>query len=455
MAFDADFLHKYQAAPSREVFNFLNERGNSCDMSDTGIGKSYITAGALKNLKQPFVIICPKAVVNAWLNVCFETNIRPFLIINYEKLNRGNSPYGTWVSIKDKHGVSHKNFKWNIPKNCVLVFDEAHKCKGRKSSNSKMLIAAKLDNYRIHLMSASLATNPTEMYATGFVLGLHNIKNFRNWCMKYGCYTDSFGGLHFDSENKKSKKIMLRIHDYIFNNKNTKRGIRVRIKDIGEEFPESLIISEAYDMGANTNKINHVYDEMNRELDKLDEFSKNYSEHVFAIIMKARRKSELLKVPFFVDTMMDIYEEGKSIVLFVNFTQTVEAVQNRLENAGFTNICKIVGGQNAKVRQENIDKFQRNECRIMICNIQAGNVGIGLHDLSGEHERVSLISPNYSAIQMLQTLGRVWRNGGSKSVQKIVFASQTIEETACIRVREKLQNLSALNDGDLTSGINI
>jgi hypothetical protein len=215
-------------------------------------------------------------------------------------------------------------------------------------------------------------------------------------------------------------------------------------------------VAEAYDLGANTSKVQAVYDEMEAELAKLDERAEGYSEHIFAIMMEARRKSELCKVPLFVDMMEDLYDEGKSVALFVNFQDTIDAIVKRLEKMSkFKNqIGYIVGGQNANVRQRDIDDFNADKKRIMVINIKAGGVGISLHDLNGKHARASIISPNFSAFELVQALGRVWRQGGkTKSYQKIVFAAQTIEEQACHRVQFRINNLSTLNDADLRDGI--
>jgi hypothetical protein len=42
----------------------------------------------------------------------------------------------------------------------------------------------------------------------------------------------------------------------------------------------------------------------------------------------------------------------------------------------------------------------------------------------------------------------VWRSGGkSTSIQRILYAAGTVEETVASRIEEKLRNLSLLNDG--------
>jgi superfamily II DNA or RNA helicase len=197
---------------------------------------------------------------------------------------------------------------------------------------------------------------------------------------------------------------------------------------------------------------------MEAEMAALEESSINYSQHHFAIMTKARRMAELLKVPTMVEMIEDWYDEGISPVVFVNFTDTVEAIEKQLaKNRKFDGkIARIVGGQSDKVRQKDIELFQSDVKRIMIANLAAGNAGVSLHDLNGNFARGAIISPSYSAINLLQALGRIHRaEGKTKCIQKVMFAAGTIEEDACKRVQSKLNNLECLNDGDLTYSVRI
>ena len=116
----------------------------------------------------------------------------------------------------------------------------------------------------------------------------------------------------------------------------------------------------------------------------------------------------------------------------------------------------IVGDQSEKVRNADIDAFQNNTRRIMIANLAAGNAGVNLHDLIGGAARHSIVSPSFSAIHLVQALGRIHRaEGKTACIQKVLFAADTIEEQACRRVQAKINNIDQLNDGDLTSGINL
>ena len=82
--------------------------------------------------------------------------------------------------------------------------------------------------------------------------------------------------------------------------------------------------------------------------------------------------------------------------------------------------------------------------------IQAGGVGVSLHDLNGVYPRAAFISPTWSAVELRQTLGRVHRAGGkTKSTQRIVFVADSVEEQVRRTVESKLARLDTLNDGDL------
>ena len=112
----------------------------------------------------------------------------------------------------------------------------------------------------------------------------------------------------------------------------------------------------------------------------------------------------------------------------------------------------IVNGLVSDVKRiQNVDNFQDDKERVILVNIQAGGSGLSLHDINGKYPRLSLLSPSYSAICMRQATGRVWRDSAkSKSVQKIVFVADTVEEKVCESVNAKLKNLDLLNDGDLS-----
>ena len=443
--------------PQREhavsLLNSLYINGVACDQSETGTGKTYVAAWLAKNLNSPVVIVCPKVVIPSWTKVLSYFGIKAHCLINYEKLMRGNTEH---LNFKDGKDTGPSDYVINFPKNSLVILDEVHKCKSATSKNSDFLIKLKMDGYKSLLLSATSATNPLEMKAFGFATTLHNLVSYRQFITSSGAYAGRYGGFQIDLQSQKTVEAMSNIHNTLFNL--YKVSSRMTRKMFDKIFPDNHVMADCFDMGTNTDKINRVYLQMEAEMAALEESSINYSQHHFAIMTKARRMAELLKVPTMVEMIEDWYDEGISPVVFVNFTDTVEAIEKQLaKNSKFDGkIARIVGGQSDKVRQNDIELFQSDVKRIMIANLAAGNAGVSLHDLNGNFARGSIISPSYSAINLLQALGRIHRaEGKTTCIQKVMFAAGTIEVEACKRVQCKLNNLECLNDGDLTYSVRI
>lgn len=221
----------------------------------------------------------------------------------------------------------------------------------------------------------------------------------------------------------------------------------MRIDVLGDIFPETQITGTPYTMGNKTeNQISKQYKIIAEELDRLqNKENKDNKSNFLVKIIRAHQKIEMLKVPTIVDIAKDFLDNKFSIVIFVNFTQTLDLIASMLKTQ-----CVVRGDQHAYDRETNIQDFQSNKEKIIICNIKAGGVGLSLHDIHGGHPRVSLISPTWSSIDLLQVLGRVHRAGGkSKSLQRIIYTANTVEEKIADKLKYKLVDVNSINNGDL------
>ena len=362
--------------------------------------------------------------------------------MNYESLRTGNrKAIGTWKMIANKNGGRRKKvFEYCIPKNTLIIFDESHKLKGKTSLNSKLGIFAKEQGYKILMASATSAINPMDMRAMGYILGLHNNISFWSWVRKNGCYQGRFG-YTFNGD----KEILRNLHKDVF----LDRGIRLRRDEIlGFECD---VHSIAYDMDkTDTQQITQVFFEMKAELEKLNKVAKTQKEkqaNQLVVQLRARQKCELIKVPLFVELAEEAMENGMSIVLFMNFKDSIDALAERLKTK-----CIIDGRNKPKERQANIDAFQKDKKRVIIVNAQAGGEGISLHDLNGKYPRMALISPSYSAIILKQCLGIefIVTDQKQKHFKELFLLRTTVEEEVCEKVKDKLHNLDLINDGVLS-----
>ncbi len=437
-------LRSWQIESVSKLVTSINKSGCAIDGSDLGTGKTYVACGVVRELKMKMFVICPKAVMESWKRVIINHfNMKNSLvgIINYEQIRIGktDSPFASFIENKKTH---KRKFVWKIPKNTLVIFDESQKLKNWKTKNSKTCIEAFKQGYKILFCSATNATNPLELRTVGTCLKLFKGSiAYYQWCYEHGVQKGRFG-LEFTTDMKLRQKILKKLHRNIF----IERGIRLT-RDTIPNFPESEIIANCYNMDdEDVKKINDCHKEMREELKKLAQLAKVDKASELTAILRARQKTELIKAPLFIDMIEEGLEDNMSVVVFVNFTETLQGIAKRL---GIS--CIFDGKTKDEIRQKNVDDFQSGKERVILVNIASGGAGLSLHDIHGLNPRLTLISPSYSAVLMRQSLGRVWReNAKSKSVQKIVFVAGTVEEQVCDNVKEKLKNLDLLNNGDLS-----
>lgn len=412
--------------------NALLRHGGALDSSSTGVGKTVIACRVALEMGRPVIVICPKIVIPHWHRELNETGVSPLLVINYEKLRRGNH-YLT------KAGA--KLYRWNVPPDTLIIWDECHKCKSPSSQNSQMLVAAKRVGLLNLMLSATACGDPTEMRAIGYALGLHSLNkpegallSWQTWMLKFGCRKDPWHKWVAGPPNR-LKDLNATMY--------SRNCVKLVPSDLPSAFAENHVIIEPMAFSS-LSEIEKFYEShgVTPEIVDMVLDGRAASQEVIVQILRARQLAEVAKVPDIIDMVWDARAEGNSVAIFVNFTDTVRV----LHEAFKTGCSVIVGGQGDAEREENVQLFQNNTNKVIVCNIAAGGVGVSLHDTTGERPRVSFISPTFDTKAYIQTLGRIHRAGGkSPATQKILVASGTIEEKVLTILETKRRALETLH----------
>ena len=430
-------LRPWQIEPAEKIISALNYWGAAIDGSELGVGKTYQNLGVIREMDVPFVVVCPKPVIYQWNKVISDhfklKNCRG--IINYELLIRGrkDSDIASFVLSRE---TGRKNFIWKLPKNSIILWDEAHRLKNWKTKASKVCIEAYKQGYKQIFLSATMASSPLDLRTIGVCTKMfRTAKEYYNWAYDHGIFKGDWG-LEFNN----SPAALKRIHRYLFD----ERGVRL-LRDVIPNFPETEIIVNAYDIDEeDAAKIREIYDEMKRELALIKSKEKN-DESEMAIRVHALQKTEMLKIPLIEDMVREGRESGMSVIVFLNFSDSIDALAKRI------NTKCIYDGRNDPVRQKYIEAFQSNEEPILIANLSAAREGLNCGDEHGGHPRLALISPNDSVQKLKQVFGRVHReNSKTKSIQKLVYIANTQEEDVVDNVGQKLENLTLINNGIIT-----
>lgn len=103
-----------------------------------------------------------------------------------------------------------------------------------------------------------------------------------------------------------------------------------------------------------------------------------------------------------------------------------------------------LGVQNKNERQRNIDNFQNDKSKFCLFTFKSGGVGLSLHQETPQNRvRESLLAPTYSAIELVQGLGRAARlTSCSDTEQTVIFYANTIEVRVSLIASKKLKCLS-------------
>jgi superfamily II DNA or RNA helicase len=419
---------------AHRFFTITQRQGhNTLDTSDAGTGKTVVAAALAKSLGHPVAVLCPKQVIPSWERELKDMGVDPLFVINYEKIRGGRTK---WMTKSGK-----KIMKWMLPMGTLLLVDEIHKCKGPYTQNAQLVLSLVNQGYQIHGMSATAAEDPTEMRSLGYMLKLHSLnkadkplRSWYSWMTRLGCEKDFWNQWRL---TKKSKLKDLRESMY---------GIstdRLSVQDLPDAFKENRIFVEPIQF-KNLAKIKKAYKDLGLTPEILEQYIENgtveNSEHVIVNIIRARQLAETLKVPDLVEMAEDLMLEGLSVVIFVSFKETVESLCEKLQ-------CDRIEGSQKSDRQQVIDDFQADKTTCIVVNTAAGGTGISLHDVNGERPRVSLISPQFSAKDHVQVLGRIHRNGmKSDALQKILVASGSVEEAVMSSMQRRLDNLKTLQN---------
>ncbi len=481
-----DKLFPYQITHLAQMLDAFARRPVAIDSSDTGTGKTYVSAALCLILgSRPFVV-CPKPVVKTWYSVFGIFGINPLGIVNYESAKNGRyyesvDAFDSETRVKcpylDAIGDQlDPEFVWNLPQDAILIFDEAHKGKNAITVNSKFLATSKqilrprAQSPKILILSATITDKVDNFKTAAYLLGLAQFGKHA-----FNCWLRQ---LRAGSPDRNLAEV---IHHVVFDPR-TGYGSRMKIADIKANentkdlFKENDVLAETYPMSPEAeDQIEQAYAEIAEALVTLRNKQQTESDCILVVLLRARQRIEMLKVPTIVEQAMEYLMNNKSVVVFVNFNETVESVFSFLKDFVGDEIGSFVtfihGGQTVEEREYNIREFQADRSRLMIANIRAGGVGLNLHDLHGNHPRVSLISPSWSSIEFKQVLGRIYRaDAKTDAVQRIIYCkggakkapgrSQNdttfngkkgkvgVEELIAENVNKKLRTIEWINNGN-------
>jgi len=385
--------HKLKRAKTGEQFrgklmNFqkegldflLKSSGNALLADEMGLGKTVQTLSYVSTEKQtfPVLIVAPLVTLKNW-----EREIEKFLKRKSRngRIIESESPSVTLIrtgKCKElpKSDMYVINYELLLKRSedieqvgiRTIVCDEVHNLRSKttqKYKAVKKLAALSTVQYRIGLSGTPIYNRGSEIWPIIDILKPGLLGSFKEFC-EYFCYV-----------NDKGKAIVLENKRASLRNELQKHVMLRRKKaDVLKELKDKVRYKEviASDTDYYLEELDKIWKKLESEQKEAQtEFSKSASYH--RAIQSERQIAGVAKLPHVINFVKNIMEIEESVVVFCHHKVIHKLLHESLQE--FSPVS-IIGGQSDDTRQDQIDKFQKGESKLMIAGIRAGNVGINL-----------------------------------------------------------------------------
>lgn len=385
--------HKLKRAKAGEQFrgkllNFQKEgldflmksSGNALLADEMGLGKTVQTLSYVATEKQtfPVLVVAPLVTLNNW-----EREIEKFLKKKSRngRIVESDSPRVTLIRTGKRKELPKSdiyviNYELLFKRHDdlakvgikTIVCDEVHNLRSKttqKYKSIKKLAALQSVSYRIGLSGTPIYNRGSEIWPIIDILKPGLLGNFKEFC-EYFCYV-----------NEKGKAIVLENKRASLRNELQKHVMLRRKKsDVLKELKDKVRYKEviAADTDYYLEELDKIWKKLEEEQKDADsEFSRSASYH--RAIQSERQIAGLAKLPHVINFVKNIMEIEESVVVFCHHKVIHKLLHESLQE--FAPVS-IIGGQSDSARQDQIDKFQKGESKLMIAGIRAGNVGINL-----------------------------------------------------------------------------
>jgi SWI/SNF-related matrix-associated actin-dependent regulator 1 of chromatin subfamily A len=361
--------HRSPMSHQKEAIEKLVRNKKFILADDMGLGKTTSTIiSALETGAKKILIICPASLKINWEREIANYSDRTvyiaegkkfsdqsdFVIINYDILKNFHDP-----KKKDDSIILKSNFD-------LVIMDEAHMISNPQAQRTKIVndLCDRLD--RVWLLTGTPMTSRPMNYFN--LLKLVDSPVAANWMAYAKRYCN---GYQFSVGKRKVWNVTGASNlDEL--RERTQTHILRRLKEEVLDLPDKIITPVYLRLKSKD------YEELMGEY--YDWYDKNQEESSsltiqFGKLMKVRKVIAQEKVKSTIELAENIIEQGKKVIIFTNFTDTLQEIYNHFGKSA----VYLDGSCSKPHRQKAVDDFQENEkIKVFVGNLKAAGVGITL-----------------------------------------------------------------------------
>jgi SWI/SNF-related matrix-associated actin-dependent regulator 1 of chromatin subfamily A len=363
------YTHRPPMEHQKEAIEKLVRNKKFILADDMGLGKTTSTIiAALETGAKKVLIVCPASLKINWQREIANYSDRSvyiaegkkfsddhdFVIVNYDILKNFHD-----IKEKDKSEIMKINFD-------LVIMDEAHMISNPQAQRTKIANDIASKSNRVWLLSGTPMTSRPMNYYN--LLNLVDSPVAMNWMAYAKRYCNGFqfsvgkrkvwnvtGASNLDELRERTSTHILR-----------------RLKEEVLDLPEKIITPVYLRLKSKD------YEELMGEY--FDWYDQNPEESSsltiqFGKLMKVRKVIAQEKINNTIELAENIIEQGKKVIIFTNFTDTLNQIYNH-----FGKSAVYLDGSCSKFhRQNSVDEFQTNDkIKVFVGNLKAAGVGITL-----------------------------------------------------------------------------
>jgi SWI/SNF-related matrix-associated actin-dependent regulator 1 of chromatin subfamily A len=363
------YTHRPPMEHQKEAIEKLVRNKKFILADDMGLGKTTSTIiASLETGAKKILIVCPASLKINWQREIANYSDRSvyiaegkkfsddhdFVIVNYDILKNFHD-----IKEKDKSEIMKINFD-------LVIMDEAHMISNPQAQRTKIANDIASKSNRVWLLSGTPMTSRPMNYYN--LLNLVDSPVAMNWMAYAKRYCNGFqfsvgkrkvwnvtGASNLDELRERTSTHILR-----------------RLKEEVLDLPEKIITPVYLRLKSKD------YEELMGEY--FDWYDQNPEESSsltiqFGKLMKVRKVIAQEKINNTIELAENIIEQGKKVIIFTNFTDTLNQIYNH-----FGKSAVYLDGSCSKFHRQNaVDEFQTNDkIKVFVGNLKAAGVGITL-----------------------------------------------------------------------------
>ena len=338
---------------------------------DMGLGKTTSTIiAALETGDKKILIVCPASLKINWQREIANYSDRPVYIAESKKFStESDFVIVNYDILKNFHDTDPKNKEESILLQSnfdIVILDEAHMISNVQAQRTKIInhFAKKIN--RVWLLTGTpMTSRPMNYYNLLNLIESPVAQNWKAYAIRY-CQ-----GYQFTAGKRKVWNVTGASNLEELRDRTSKQILR-RLKEEVLDLPDKIIApvylrlkSKEYE-----NLMGEYFDWYDKNPNESSSLTVQFSK-----LMKVRKVIANEKTKQTIEFVENILEQGKKVIIFTNFTDTLQTVYQHFSK----HAVYLDGSCSNAVRQQAVDKFQNDEkVTVFVGNLKAAGVGLTL-----------------------------------------------------------------------------